>query len=51
MNRKINTFKCLVNGDVSFSSDPKLCCGSKEDAYYIGTHFIDLYRDYLLPEF
>ena len=30
--------------------DPKLCCGKREDAFYIGTRFIDLYRNYLLPE-
>lgn len=30
--------------------DPKLCCGKREDAFYIGTHFIDLYRDYLILE-
>lgn len=28
--------------------DPKLCCGSRDDAYYIGNRFIDLYKDYLL---
>lgn len=43
-------FHEMCSNIISFSSDPKLCCGSKEDAYYIGTHFIDLYRDYLLPE-
>lgn len=32
------------------SYDPKLCCGKEDDAFYIGTHFIDLYRDYLLLE-
>lgn len=32
------------------SYDPKLCCGKREDAFYIGTRFIDLYRDYLLLE-
>ena len=45
----------LVCGDIchtlySVSYDPKLCCGKREDAFYIGTHFIDLYRDYLLLE-
>jgi hypothetical protein len=44
-------FHEMCSNMISFSSDPKLCCGLKEDAYYIGTHFIDLYRDYLLPEF
>lgn len=44
-------FHEMCSNIISFSSDSKLCCGSKEDAYYIGTHFIDLYRDYLLPEF
>lgn len=34
----------------SVSYDPKLCCGKREDAFYIGTRFIDLYRDYLLLE-
>jgi hypothetical protein len=34
----------------SVSCDPKLCCGKREDAFYIGTRFIDLYRDYLLLE-
>ena len=45
----------LVCGDIchtlySVSYDPKLCCGKREDAFYIGTRFIDLYMDYLLPE-
>lgn len=45
----------LVCGDIchtlySVSYDPKLCCGKREDAFYIGTRFIDLYRDYLLLE-
>lgn len=43
-------FHEMCSNMISFSSDPKLCCGSKEDAYYIGTRFIDLYRDYLLLE-
>lgn len=30
--------------------DPKLCCGKREDASYIGTRFIDLYSDYLISE-
>ena len=34
----------------SVSYDPKLCWGKREDAFYIGTRFIDLYRDYLLLE-
>lgn len=43
----------LVCGDIchtlyGVSYDPKLCCGKEDDAFYIGTHFIDLYRDYLL---
>lgn len=45
----------LVCGDIchtlyGVSYDPKLCCGKEDDAFYIGTHFIDLYRDYLLLE-
>lgn len=45
----------LICGDIchtlySVSYDPKLCCGKREDAFYIGTRFIDLYRDYLLLE-
>ena len=45
----------IVCGDIchtlySVSYDPKLCCGKEDDAFYIGTHFIDLYRDYLLLE-
>lgn len=34
----------------SVSYDPKLCCGKRDDAFYIGTHFIDLYSDYLISE-
>ena len=45
----------LVCGDIchtlySVSYDTKLCCGKEDDAFYIGTHFIDLYRDYLISE-
>lgn len=43
-------FHAICSNIISFSNDPKLCCGLKEDVYYIGTHFIDLYRNYLLLE-
>lgn len=44
-------FHEICSNMIHLSNDPKLCCGLKEDAHYIGTRFIDLYRDYLLPEF
>lgn len=44
-------FHEICSNMIHLSNDPELCCGLKEDAYYIGTRFIDLYRDYLLPEF
>lgn len=44
------TYCCMPCRVILLCGNPLLCCGTKEDAIYIGTQFIDLYKDYLVIE-
>jgi hypothetical protein len=39
---------CISCRVILLCGNPLLCCGTKEDAIYIGTQFMDLYKDYLM---
>lgn len=44
------TYRYVPCRVILLCGNPLLCCGTKEDAIYIGTQFMDLYKDYLTIE-